>query len=239
MAQPLLVEPLPSEEAHNRPLPEAATPSRHRWVFHRFGGLDQVALMTARDLRELEHLDQKLWVALACPTKGLELDGRTLELLDIDHDGRVRVPEILAALRWCGVRLRDLGQLLPGGDGAAARRHRRRHARGRAAARAPPGSILARLGQGTADAISIADVADTAQRLRRRPRSTATASSRRRRPPGPGRGSCVAEDIVACLGGALDRERQARRRPGAARRVLRRGAARTSPGGDDGTRRRA
>lgn len=50
--------------------------------FHRVGGLDQVVLETGADLAKLEQLDPKLWVALSCPTKGLEIDGRTLELLD-------------------------------------------------------------------------------------------------------------------------------------------------------------
>ncbi len=81
------------------------------------GGLDQVAIETAEDLAHLHELDQKLWVALSCPVKGLELPERTLELLDLDHDGRVRAPEILAAIRWCGERLRDLGALIPSGDG--------------------------------------------------------------------------------------------------------------------------
>jgi hypothetical protein len=87
----------------------------HRWRFHRVGGLDQVALESGADLANLEKLDPKLWVALSCPTKGLEIDARTLELLDTDRDGRVRVPEILAAIRWCAPRLDDLGRLLSGG----------------------------------------------------------------------------------------------------------------------------
>ncbi|MBI5067544.1 MAG: hypothetical protein HZB56_04835 [Deltaproteobacteria bacterium] len=86
----------------------------HRWMFHRVGGLDQVALQTAADLRNLEALDQKLWVALSCPTRGLELDARTLELLDLDKDARVRAPEIIAAVKWCDARLKDLGALLAG-----------------------------------------------------------------------------------------------------------------------------
>ncbi len=86
----------------------------HRWKFHRVGGLDQVSLETAEDLRNLESLDQKLWVALSCPVKGLELDARTLELLDLDKDGRVRAPEIIAAVKWCDARLADLGSLIPG-----------------------------------------------------------------------------------------------------------------------------
>ena len=38
-------------------------------------------------------------VALACPTTGLEFDTRTFALIDTDKDGRVRSPEIIAAIR--------------------------------------------------------------------------------------------------------------------------------------------
>ena len=89
----------------------------HQFRFYRMGGLDQVALETGEDLLHLHELDQKLWVALSCPVKGLELDERTLALLDLDQDGRVRVPEVLAAIAWCKERLRDLGVLIPGKDG--------------------------------------------------------------------------------------------------------------------------
>jgi len=89
----------------------------HRFKFYRIGGLDQVHLETGDDLRALKELDQKLWVALSCPVKGLEIDSRTLELLDLDKDGRVRAPEILAAVDWCDARLKDLGSLIPGKDG--------------------------------------------------------------------------------------------------------------------------
>ena len=42
----------------------------------------------------LEHLDQKLWVALACPTSGLEFDSKTLALIDTDKDGRIRYRQV-------------------------------------------------------------------------------------------------------------------------------------------------
>ena len=70
----------------------------HRWRFYRAGGVDQVRIETGADIANLESLDQKLWVALSCPVKGLEFDERTLALLDADSDGRVRAPEILAAV---------------------------------------------------------------------------------------------------------------------------------------------
>ena len=85
--------------------------ARHRWRFFRVGGIDQVKLETADDFANLEHLDQKLWVALSCPVKGLEFDERTLELLDSDGDGRVRVPEVIAAVDWVELRLKDLVDL--------------------------------------------------------------------------------------------------------------------------------
>jgi len=52
--------------------------SSHVWKFFRIGGLNQVAIETADELLNLKHLDQKLWVALSCPVKGLELDEKTL-----------------------------------------------------------------------------------------------------------------------------------------------------------------
>ena len=89
----------------------------HRFKFYRVGGLDQVALETGADLAALEELDQKLWVALSCPVHGLEIDAKTLELLDLDKDGRVRATEILAAIRWCRARLKSLDALIPSSDG--------------------------------------------------------------------------------------------------------------------------
>jgi hypothetical protein len=86
----------------------------HRWRFHRVGGLEQVSLATADDLEELGKLDQKLWTALSCPTRGLELDPRTLDLLDADRDGRVRARDVVAAVEWCKPRLRTLDELVPG-----------------------------------------------------------------------------------------------------------------------------
>jgi hypothetical protein len=90
--------------------------ARHTWRFFRAGGVDQVVLSTADDLKNLASLDQKLWVALACPAKGLEFDTRTLELLDSDKNGRIRPPEILAAIAWLAAALKDLGELYEPSD---------------------------------------------------------------------------------------------------------------------------
>ncbi|MFB3045289.1 MAG: hypothetical protein ACE10A_03115, partial [Acidiferrobacterales bacterium] len=79
----------------------------HRWRFSRLGGFDQVRLETGLDLMALDQLDQKLWAALGCPTHGLEIDAKTLALIDTDGDGRIRVPEVIAAVQWAGTVLRD------------------------------------------------------------------------------------------------------------------------------------
>jgi hypothetical protein len=88
--------------------------TQHRWHFFRAGGLDQVQLRSADDLLHLGELDQTLWVALACPVRGLECDEVTLSLIDSDSDGRVRVPELIAAVNWACQRLRDPATLLKG-----------------------------------------------------------------------------------------------------------------------------
>jgi hypothetical protein len=89
----------------------------HTWKFFRAGGFDQVRLDSAADLLAIGALDQKLWVALSCPVKGIEFDARTLQLIDTDNDGQVRAPELIAAAQWAAARLKDaevLAQNLPG-----------------------------------------------------------------------------------------------------------------------------
>lgn len=87
-------------------------PTQHNWTFSLIGGVKRVNLDSGADLLALRSLDQKLWTALSCPVNGLETDARTLELIDQDHDGQIRVPEILNAVEWITSLLKDPGQLL-------------------------------------------------------------------------------------------------------------------------------
>src|SRR5262252_2589626 len=84
----------PSGSQINQPL------MSHTWKFFRAGGFNQVVIGSGTDLLHLNELDQKLWVALACPTTGVEFDKTTLALIDTDKDGRVRAPELIAAAQW-------------------------------------------------------------------------------------------------------------------------------------------
>ena len=91
----------------------------HTWNFFRAGGFDQVQLDSGADLLALKELDQKLWVALGCPTRGLEFDTRTLDLIDSDADGHVRANEVLAAIDWAGRLLKNADLLVEGTDSLA------------------------------------------------------------------------------------------------------------------------
>ncbi|MBE6441909.1 MAG: hypothetical protein E7022_06195 [Desulfovibrio desulfuricans] len=83
------------------------TSEKFTWHCQRMGGADQVTLTSMAELRHLRELDPKLWGALSCPADGIEFNKRTLELLDADHDGRIRMPEVLDAVEWFCARVND------------------------------------------------------------------------------------------------------------------------------------
>ncbi len=179
-----------------------STSTQHPWKFFRIGGLDQVALQTGADLLALEHLDQKLWVALSCPVKGLELDEKTLALIDTDGDGRIRVPELLTAIRWAAARLKDAGSLLQGADGLPLAAINDATPEGKillSSAR----QILANLGKKDAAGLTVTEAADTAKIFSSNavngdgvipPEATEDADAQ-----------ALIKDIIACIGGTADR----------------------------------
>ena len=86
--------------------------SNHIWSFSTVGGVKRVNLESGSDLIHLEELDPKLWTALSCPVNGLEIDKKTLEIIDADKDGQIRVPEIIEAVNWITSVLRNPDDLL-------------------------------------------------------------------------------------------------------------------------------
>ena len=137
------------------PLPGASR-VKHRWRFFQAGGLRQVRLHRGEDIAALAELPQELWTILVCPVQGVRFDARTLALLDANQDGRIRLPELLAGVKWACDRLRDPASLLDdsprlplaafaaSGEGHALQELARR--------------ILADIGQPGADAISLDDL---------------------------------------------------------------------------------
>lgn len=85
---------------------------QHIWNFSTVGGVKRVNLDSGEDLLALDYLDQKLWTALSCPVEGLEIDSKTLSLIDLDGDGRIRVPEILEAVKWICSNINNPDELL-------------------------------------------------------------------------------------------------------------------------------
>jgi len=137
-------------------------PSSHSWKFARIGGLDQVILASGADLQNLAHLDQKLWVALSCPVKGLELDEKTLALIDSDGDGSIRVPELISAVNWAAARLADPGVLLQGADGLPLSAINTQTPEGKVL-QASARQILRNLGMKDGSVLTVAQAADTAR----------------------------------------------------------------------------
>jgi hypothetical protein len=174
----------------------------HRWSFYRAGGVDQVRLDEGADILHLDQLDQKLWVALSCPVKGLEIDARTLELLDSDNDAHVRPPEILAAVKWLRDVLTSADALVEGKDGVALASLRKDTKEGKILL-ASAQHILKSLGKADATSITVADAMQTAEvftKAKRNgdgvvpPESIDDEAAR-----------AVAADIVGTLGGKPDR----------------------------------
>lgn len=199
MAEP---EMTPSEAAAPGEAPAAQeSKPEHIWRFFRSGGFDQVKLDSAADLAALGELDQKLWVALSCPVHGVEFDEKTLELIDSDEDGRIRVPEVLAAVTWACANLKNPGDLIQCSDALPLDAIHDATPEGRqllASAR----QILINLGKADAAAITVADTADR----------TAIFSQTRFNGDGviPAEAaddeatSAVIEQIVGCLGSEPD-----------------------------------
>lgn len=181
--------------------PAPAKANSHRWSFYRAGGVDQVRLDKGADILNLDQLDQKLWVALSCPVKGLEIDTRTLELLDSDKDAHVRPPEILAAVKWLRDVLVSADGLAQGQDGVLLSNLRKDTAEGKTLL-ASATHILKSLGK-DATVITVADTAKTADVFAKAKRNGDGIVPADTVDDEKARG--VAADIVACLGGLPDR----------------------------------
>ncbi|MBR4775440.1 MAG: hypothetical protein IK008_05035 [Bacteroidales bacterium] len=86
------------------------------WKFSSVGGTVRVSITSGKDIRNLYQLDRKMWTVLSCPTTGLEFDEKTLKLIDIDGDGRVRVDEVIKTSQWLTRILKNPDVLLKEAD---------------------------------------------------------------------------------------------------------------------------
>ncbi len=131
----------------------------HTWNFFRAGGFDQVQIDSGADMLALKELDQKLWVALSCPTRGIEFDNKTLDLIDHDADAHVHANEVLSAIAWASGLLRNSDLLVKGSDSVALADINDSSEEGQQVL-ASAQYILKCLGKTDAAEISLADMAD-------------------------------------------------------------------------------
>lgn len=136
-----------------------ATTSNHTWKFVRIGGVDQVVFRNGADIINIDELDQKLWMALAMPTRGVEFDPKTADLIDTDKDGRIRPPEVIAAVKWVEGAFKDPGDLIRAGETVQL------SAIKDPSILAGAKRILASLNKPNEQAITLADVSDTVKIL--------------------------------------------------------------------------
>ena len=85
---------------------------KYNWTFTSVGGTVRVKITSGADIAHLGELDRKLWTVLSCPAKNLEFDQKTLELIDADQDGNIRVDEVIATAEWLTGILKDPDILL-------------------------------------------------------------------------------------------------------------------------------
>lgn len=145
IAQPLF-------RMNEKPAFPALSKSNHSWRFFRAGGVDQVLIRSGEDIASIPNLDLKLWFALAMPTSGIDIDPATLALIDTDHDGRIRSPEIIQAIHWSESAFTSLHDLLKGGDSVAISAIKSENIRRSAK------NILSALGKPEAESVSLAEV---------------------------------------------------------------------------------
>ena len=88
----------------------------HKWNWFKAGRMRQAAFTCGDDVAALAELDRKQWVALSMPTTGVRFDLRMLELMDADHDGRIRTPEVLAAIDFLKGKGVDFDSLFTSGE---------------------------------------------------------------------------------------------------------------------------
>ena len=132
----------------------------YKWKFFKSARCVQVKLENGEDLAALKELDQKLWTVLAASTDGLRFDPATLKLLDSDGDGRIRVPEVRAAVEWMRVRFKKLDFLFARKDAIALADINDETDEGKALLTSFK-NILLRAGKAEAAEITLADVSGT------------------------------------------------------------------------------
>ena len=131
---------------------------KYKWDYENVGGTTRVKITTGEDIAHLSELDPKMWTVLSCPVKGLGIDEKSLEYMDCDGDGKLRINDVVATSQWITAALKNDDLLVEGKDCVSLNEINQDDACGKklyAAAK----QILENLGK-ESDIISLADTAD-------------------------------------------------------------------------------
>ena len=89
---------------------------KYKWDFENVGGTTRVKITTGEDIAHLPELDPKMWTVLSCPVKGLQIDEKSLEYMDCDGDGKLRINDVVSTAEWITAALKDADLLIEGKD---------------------------------------------------------------------------------------------------------------------------
>ena len=93
--------------------------ANYKWSFANVGGVTRVRIHDAEDIRHLGELDKKMWTVLSCPVHGLEICDDSLQAMDLDGDGKLRLKEVVATSEWLCSTLKDPQSLFEQKDSIA------------------------------------------------------------------------------------------------------------------------
>lgn len=133
---------------------------KYKWNFDNIGGCSRVRIASGQDIAHLDELDVKMWTVLSCPTKGLEIDEKSLKYMDRDADGKIRVNDVISVSKWMTGALKNADLLLEGKDWISISEINEENEVGLKLSKAAK-QILANLGK-EGERISLADTADIA-----------------------------------------------------------------------------
>ena len=137
-----------------------AKAKKHSWNYENIGGSTRVRITTGADIVHLDELDPKMWTVLSCPSTGLEIDEKSLKYIDTDHDGRIRVNDIVSTSQWITKAIKNADMLLKGADSIDIEQFNQEDANGKKLYNSSR-QILANLGK-EGNTITLADTADNA-----------------------------------------------------------------------------
>jgi len=169
--------------------------------FERHGQTYQLRIRTAEQLEQVLELDDSLWIAMSAPVDGLNGDRKFLDLVDLDHNGRIRTDEMRTAIRWLLDRLADRGGIAEGSDVLPLAALEQSHDDARSMQETAD-YILNAIGAEDRSAISLAQVTDFGRHL-----DTSVINGDGIIPPEASEDPQVQQfirDVIACRGGRED-----------------------------------